>query len=140
LVSLSEHSSIVYDDADAAIFDSCYELVYLFSGECPFFFSPALVPHERSGAKADQWVEGFEPVPSEDEVVSHDIRAPKALGSLAVCAGHVSHGEFKVMRSVELQALVIQVFRDWPGDIKSFQVQVSYHLLADEIQLRSVVD
>jgi hypothetical protein len=37
-----------------------------------------------------------------------------------VCAGYVSYGEFKVIRSVELQALVIQVFRDWPKDIKSF--------------------
>ena len=82
----------------------------------------------------------MQPVPSKDEVVSHDIRAPKALGSLAVCAGYVGYGEFEVMCSVELQALVIQVFRDWPGDIRSFQVQVSYRLLADEIQLRSVVD
>jgi hypothetical protein len=102
LAHLSKHSSIVHNDADAAIFDSYYKLVYLFSGECPFFFSPALVPHERPSAKADQWVEGFKPVLSKDEVVSYDIYAPKALGSLTVYTGHIGYREFKVMRSVEL--------------------------------------
>jgi hypothetical protein len=82
----------------------------------------------------------LKPVPSEDEVVSHDVRAPEALGSSAVRAGHVGDGELEVMGSVELQTLVVQVFGDWPGDVRSFQVQVPYRLLTDEIQLRSVVD
>jgi hypothetical protein len=37
------------------------------------------VPYEHSGAETNQRIEGLEPVPSEDEVVSHDIRTPKAL-------------------------------------------------------------
>jgi hypothetical protein len=41
-------------------------------------------------------------VPSEDEVVSHDVRALEALGSSIVRASHVGDGELEVIGSVEL--------------------------------------
>jgi len=46
-------------------------------------------------------------VPSEDEVVSHDIRTPEALVSSTVRASYIDYRELEVVGSVELQTLVV---------------------------------
>jgi hypothetical protein len=52
----------------------------------------------------------LKPVLSKDEVVSYDIRTLEALVSSVVHASHVGYRELEVVGSVELQALVVQVF------------------------------
>jgi hypothetical protein len=62
----------------------------------------------------------LKPVLSEDEVVSHDIRTLEALVSSVVRASHIGYRELEVVGLVELQTLVVQVFCDWPRDVRSF--------------------
>jgi hypothetical protein len=109
---LPENLSILYNNADAAIFDGGDKPVRLFSREYLSVLLLLYIPYKRPRTEADQRVEGLKPVLSEDEVVSHDVRALEALGSSTVRAGHVGNRELKVIGSVELQTLVVQVFSD----------------------------
>jgi hypothetical protein len=101
-VRLPENLSILYDNTDAAIFDSSDKPVHLFSREYLSVLLLLCILHKRPRAEADQRVEGLKLVLSEDEVVSHDVRALEALGSSTVRAGHVGDRELKVISSVEL--------------------------------------
>jgi hypothetical protein len=104
--------SVVHDNANASVFNGGDEPVYLFSAEYLFLFLLSLAPYERPSAEADQGVEGLKPIPSKDEVVSHDVRTLEALCSSAMSVGHVSYRQLEVVCSVKLEALVVQVFRD----------------------------